>query len=303
MATAEEILMAAATDDIITIDSDLRTINIPPTIKLLGVESDKDVRRLQFRMPATYGDIDLSNFQIRINYLNAKSYGDVYPVTDKKVSSGYITFSWLVGQFALQYKGTVKFIVCIRDVAKDGTVLRELNTTLASLPVLEGLEPDAQIIEDNPNVLESILMQLDEVKANDASSYALRIDNEATWTSEQGFIVGQKGSNFVKVITLGTGLKLNGDKLELDIPIYNGETSDDEIIRFIIQISNDVEYRAVSGWTWREWVGSKYNTGGFIIDGSDIVCNSDGAALMDRSDEVTADDIIKADYEYSYAGG
>ena len=302
MATAEEILMAAATDDIITIDSDLRTINIPPTIKLLGVESDKDVRRLHFKMPATYGDIDLSNFQIRINYLNAKSEGDVYPVTDKAVASGYITFSWLVGKFAVQYKGAVRFIVCIRDVAKDGRVLRELNTTLASLPVLEGLETDAKIVEDNPNVLESILLQLDEVKANDASRYALRIDG-ATATSERGLVIGQKGSNYVKVITLGEGLKLNGDKLELDIPIYNGETSEDEIIKFIIQVSTDEEHIAVSGMTFGEWVNSKYNTGGYYINSGNVVCTSEGAAVMDGSNEVSADNVIKANHQYTYAGG
>lgn len=157
MATAEEILMAADVDDVIVIDSDLRTINIPSTIKLLGVESDKDVNRLWFRMPATYRGSDLSNFDVRINYFNAKMQADVYPVVDKQVTNGHIEFSWLVGRFAVQYKGAVRFIVCFRELDEDGTVLRELNTTISSLPVLEGLEPGEQIVQDNPDILEQLL--------------------------------------------------------------------------------------------------------------------------------------------------
>jgi len=164
MATAEEILLAEATEDTIVIDSDLRTINIPSTIKLLGVESDKDVKRLYFRMPATYGEVDLSSFDIRINYLNAKTKGDVYPVTDKAVADGNITFSWLVGKFALQYKGSVKFIVCLREMDEEGVVQRELNTSPAYLDVLEGLETTAQIAQDYPDIIEMVLKKLDEVE-------------------------------------------------------------------------------------------------------------------------------------------
>jgi hypothetical protein len=173
MATAEEILMAAATDDIITIDSDLRTINIPPTIKLLGVESDKDVRRLNFKMPATYGDIDLSGFDIRINYVNANARGDVYEVEDEEVEGDHITFSWLVGRFALQHRGTVRFIVCLRELSGGGDVLREFNTTVASLPVLEGLEPEVNILAENPDMLEKILKRLYAVESGTVSDIYL----------------------------------------------------------------------------------------------------------------------------------
>ena len=74
--TAEEVLQTmtetyAETDNILTIDNDLRTITIPPGITNIGVESDDGVHRLHFRMPRQYGEFDLSEFDIRINYLNA----------------------------------------------------------------------------------------------------------------------------------------------------------------------------------------------------------------------------------------
>lgn len=301
MATAEEILMAAEIDDIITIDSDLRTINIPPTIKLLGVESDKDVRRLHFKMPATYGEVDLSEFGIRINYLNAKSQGDIYHVTDKAVADGYITFSWLVGKFALQYKGTVKFIACLRKLDSNGVILRELNTTLASLPVLEGLETEARIIQENPSVIESILLQLDELKKVKPSDTALEIDNDATSTDSRGLLVGQRNSKWVEVITLGEGLKLNGSKLELDIPVYSGEVV--ELIKFTINIDALRDYVAISGMTWSEWITSEYNTDGYKVNADGIVCDKNGAAITFNSIEVKSSDMIVPDGVYDYTGG
>lgn len=41
-------------EDICVIDSDMRIIDIPEQFKVLGVESDKDVRAMQFRIPKTY---------------------------------------------------------------------------------------------------------------------------------------------------------------------------------------------------------------------------------------------------------
>ena len=67
MATAEELLSGVATvDKTLVISNDLRTISIPSSVPNLGVESDDDVLRLNFKMPLYIGDIDLSTFSIRM---------------------------------------------------------------------------------------------------------------------------------------------------------------------------------------------------------------------------------------------
>lgn len=154
MATADELLSTIDTDKTLIIDKDLRTITIPSSVKNLGVESDDDVLRLKFSMPRMYGDVDLSDFSIYINYMNAKNTGDVYVVDDKTIADDTITFSWLVGRVALAYKGNVRFIVCMKlyDSAME-EVIKEYNTTIASLPVLEGLETSEAAIEQNPDIL------------------------------------------------------------------------------------------------------------------------------------------------------
>ena len=170
MATAEEVLQTMAetyaeTDKVLTIDNDLRTITIPPGITNIGVESDDGVHRLHFRMPKQYGEFDLSEFDIRINYLNANNEGDKYAVLDKSAEEDYIDFSWLVGRHALAYRGNVTFIVCLRKSDGD-TVEKEFNTTVATLPVLEGLETTEQVTQEYPDALEEILRRLDDLEEN-----------------------------------------------------------------------------------------------------------------------------------------
>lgn len=177
MSTAAELLAKTSTDDsTIVIDNNLRTIKIPSSITNLGVEADDDVTRLQFQMPRMYGTTDLSTFSIHINYMNAKNEGDIYIVTDKSVQESSITFSWLVGPHALAYKGNVKFIVCMKETDNDAVILREFNTTVATLPVLEGLEVDAQYLEGElHDVLEQVLLLL----STNADTEVLRIQEES----------------------------------------------------------------------------------------------------------------------------
>lgn len=152
--------------EVCTIDNDLRTITIPSGLQTVGVESDEDVRRLNFQMPKQYGEVDLSEFNIRINFMNANNSGDVYAVTDKAVSGDNITFSWLVGRNALAYRGSIRFIVCLKRADAEGVVQQEFNTTVATLSVLEGLETTEAVVAENPDIIEQILARLDELEEN-----------------------------------------------------------------------------------------------------------------------------------------
>lgn len=158
MATAEELLANAIGDagnNILTVDLNARVINIPKGITNIGVMSDDDVLRLNFSMPRHYGEYDLSEFQMQINYLNAKKYGDVYKIEDAVVDTDTITFSWLVGRYAVTYVGEVRFNICCKlyDTVNTDIVLKEFNTTPASLPVLEGLETNEAIIQEYSDIL------------------------------------------------------------------------------------------------------------------------------------------------------
>ena len=144
------------------IDAETRKITVPETYKILGVESDEDSERVYFRAPRIVGDkIDLATLGLRINYQNANSQKDSYPVDDLTVENEFITFSWLLSRKAVAYKGTVKFIVCAVRIGDNAEISNEWNTTLASAEVLEGLEVDYSSIpeEEGKDLLEALIAQ------------------------------------------------------------------------------------------------------------------------------------------------
>lgn len=167
----------------LVIDHDLRVINIPSGIKVLGVASDDEVLRLNFKIPRYISITDLSEFSLRINYCNSKNEGDVYTITDSVVGDEYITFSWLVGPIATRYKGTTKFNISAIKLDEDGNVDREYNTTPASLDVLEGLEPNYEAVSMYSDIIEQWRQLLfthgNNVMIDDVTgvAYAIRISN------------------------------------------------------------------------------------------------------------------------------
>ena len=166
--TKSAVVAETQTEDICVIDSDLRIIDIPEQFKVLGVESDKDVKVMQFRIPKTYKGTDLSAFTISVNYQNARGMKDRYIVTDKKVSGDQIEFSWTVGKTATVYRGDTRFIVCMRLIGSDGVIKKEFNTTLATMTVLEGLEVDDPVIEQEEKDIIAQLLQIVDDKSKEA---------------------------------------------------------------------------------------------------------------------------------------
>lgn len=75
------------------------------------------------------------------------------------------------------YKGTVRFIVCLKLFDEEGSLTKEFNTTVSSLPVLRGLETGDLIVEQNPEVIDSILFRL-----NNLQKRLEEIEDEATGT-------------------------------------------------------------------------------------------------------------------------
>lgn len=160
--TLEEALEASGAEpvnDIFLINPENRTISVPASEKIFGVSHDGNTERKHFRCPKIVGDnIDLSTMHLYINYQNANGQKYPYLVEDVQTDGDYITFSWLIGQDVVAYKGQIKYIVC----AKNGATA-EWNTTLAEGTVLEGLEATDEVVERNPDIIEQILTRLDNV--------------------------------------------------------------------------------------------------------------------------------------------
>ena len=261
MLTAEQLLSGASiisdtgstevieVDKKLYIDFDTRQILIPDRIHQLGVESDDDVKKLTFSVPKMYYDCDLSTFNIYINYMNAKKEGDLFKVLPEKVREvgDNLEFDWIVGRNAVAYKGTVIFNVCMKkgsmqpdeeDPSQEIFVVdQEFNTTVANLPVLEGLETGEEVAQEYADFImqwEEMLFGIENsAKQNIILKGAEVIDAvEAAGEAQRQAIilkgsevvqtVNTAGENQVKAIEAKGTEVVNtvGEQLDIKIPAY-----------------------------------------------------------------------------------
>ena len=153
------------------IDLDTRAVLVPAG-EIIGVYHDKDVNRLTFEVPGIYKGIDLTGYQISINYMNEEEQKDVYLVNECNIAMGAndkpesITFDWVVGATACAVPGALSFTVCFKKLDSEGNILNEINTKLTRMKVLEGCEAVESEIEERymTDLAGQLYKELDEVK-------------------------------------------------------------------------------------------------------------------------------------------
>lgn len=160
---------------ICTIDSRTRTIFVPSEIVVGAVQSDKNAERIKFSCPKIVGDnLDLSKFSIRINFENVSSVDpdisikDQYICEDASISEDNIIFSWVIGKNAARYMGTIRFIVCAVKTDSDSNISIEWNTTVAQIPVLEGIEVDQPSLDENNKDVINQLLSITKAASDEA---------------------------------------------------------------------------------------------------------------------------------------
>ena len=157
MPTVDELLNASNEVTTCTINPDTREIIVPEKYKVLGVFSDEKVTKIPFTCPRVVGNnVDLTEYNLYINYQNASGTSNAYLIEDVVVSGDNITFSWLLSRYVTFSPGVVKYSFCAKKSNGD-TISNEWNTTIATGLVIQGLEATREIIEENPDIIESLI--------------------------------------------------------------------------------------------------------------------------------------------------
>ena len=206
MSTIDEVLAAAeVVDAVCVIDGETRIISVPAEYKELGVESDEKVTRVKFQCPKNVGDnIDLTEYNLYINYRNAGNKLNSYLVEDVTVTGDTINFSWLLSRHVTESPGTISYIVCAKK--SDGTgVINEWNTKVATGIVGIGLEATEEIEEQNIDAIEQILRSIVELEnkvggggSGEAGGYytpAVDADGNLSWTASKADMPAVDGAN------------------------------------------------------------------------------------------------------------
>lgn len=206
MSTIDEVLAAAeVVDAVCVIDGETRIISVPAEYKELGVESDEKVTRVKFQCPKIVGDnIDLTEYNLYINYKNASNKLNSYLVEDITVTGDIITFSWLLSRHVTESPGTISYIVCAKKSDNTG-VINEWNTKVATGTVGIGLEATEEIEEQNIDAIEQILRSIVELEnkvggggSGEAGGYyapAVDAAGNLSWTASKTGMPSVDGAN------------------------------------------------------------------------------------------------------------
>lgn len=169
----DEYINISPINDIITIDPETRTINLPASEILFGTEQEMNVERKYFKCPKIVGDnIDLSKHQIYITYVTAKDNTGtflpeeepgLYYCEDMAVDGDYITFSWLLSGNVLRNHRFIAFAVSAKHM--DGEVLKTRWKTKPAVGTVFLTVPDGEAIEERyPDIITQLLDRMNAVE-------------------------------------------------------------------------------------------------------------------------------------------
>lgn len=209
-----------------------RMVLLPKFMEIAGVESDENVRSIKFKFPKIVDGIDLTEMQLKINFMNSRQEKGQYLVTDLipyPSDENYVTFSWNLSRLVTRYRGVTKFIVCAVKTDDDGKIVTEWNTALSQMQVLEGLEVDEPEISPEEKDVIAQLISISQNSADNAEQSAQQAADSAKKAEEQlGKIVtphiGENGNWYIG--ENDTGKPSTGKQGEQGIPGAKGDKGD-----------------------------------------------------------------------------
>jgi hypothetical protein len=163
------------TEGHIIVDSN-RFITVPDELKRIAVANDHNIETVTFECPRYWDGHDLSQMQFYINYQSPdKSLGcyvvkslEIDPATDGNI----LHFDWTITRNVAKAEGKVVFLVCAKQVDKDGNEVLHWNSELCEdLYVSEGLECDDVLEEEYPDLYTQLLELINNVNTTYPDMY------------------------------------------------------------------------------------------------------------------------------------
>lgn len=204
------------------VDVDSRIIKIPEEVTHLGVKDDNETRTLKFQMPKVYKGLDLSDYSLEINFINANNKSDSALTENKQIDGDNITFEWCVGKSAYAKNGKVNFLVYAYLENEYGIKTNEWHTTWAKLDVLDGGNVNGAIAEENPRIIDEMLRRIRELENGktggtaDAVQYIAQTLTEKQQTQARANIGAASSAEVSKLSATVNDLKENGTGTGVD---------------------------------------------------------------------------------------
>ena len=281
MATnAEELLNGLSEEDMITyvansetephivVNSD-RTITVPDSLKCIGVYKDHNIETVIFDCPRYWDGHDLSAMHIYINSRCAINKSgkkpNSYLVNDVSVDEAnpdIIHFSWTISEYVTEVEEKIDFLVCAKETDLEGVETRRWHSKICQdMYICEGFDTVHEIVQENPDVIEQLLLRVEVLEKGGASDEAIASAVEAyllehpieggTISDEQ---IAQAVSEYMGENPIETGAtqeqveqieKNTKDIGELSEQIADKATIENNVIKFFKSGETDTELFSV----------------------------------------------------------
>ena len=152
----------------ITINSD-RSVTVPVELRKIGVQYDHNVNTIEFVGPRYSGNVDLSTMTIYINYILSDKTPGKYKAENVIIDdqdNSLIRFNWTITRNVTKVSGILSCLICAKKTDEEGNEINHWNTDIFRLlSVSEGMENDLVIQEQYPDVITSIMQNIEEHNA------------------------------------------------------------------------------------------------------------------------------------------
>lgn len=248
-----------------------RVITVPPDLRRLGVQYDKNVESVTFDCPRYWDGIDLLNMAMYINYIRSDRKTGSYHVADTAVvpdDENMINFTWTISEHVAYVNGKITFLVCAKHSDSSGASTNRWNSEInRDCYISEGMDTN-QVIEDvDTDLITQVLLKIDELdeKCTTIPTLVSQLENDSKHLEADGSVsFGRKTGTTVgeKSIAFGYDVEASGQYsfAEGELTKATGRGSHAE---GLISIANGMASHAEGGGTIAsgkyQHVQGKYN--------------------------------------------
>lgn len=196
-----------------------RVITVPPDLRRLGVQYDKNVESVTFDCPRYWDGIDLLNMAMYINYIRSDRKTGSYHVADTAVvpdDENMINFTWTISEHVAYVNGKITFLVCAKHSDSSGASTNRWNSEInRDCYISEGMDTN-QVIEDvNTDLITQVLLKIDELdeKCTTIPTLVSQLENDSKYLEADGSVsFGRKTGTTVgeKSIAFGYDVEASG---------------------------------------------------------------------------------------------
>ena len=275
----------------ITINSD-RSVTVPVELRKIGVQYDHNVNTIEFVGPRYSSNVDLSTMTIYINYILSDKTPGKYKAENVIIDDqddSLIRFNWTITRNVTKVSGILSCLVCAKKTDEEGNEINHWNTDIFRLlSVSEGMENDSVIQEQYPDVITSLIQNVEEhdtkllefsglnIRVNDLENNIHELKSDLEQLKQNGTGTGTGVTTEVKTLMLSLfkSAVYNNPEMQVTVDALeqkwtgSGSSEGEETVYYII--TNNLTNVSSSNSTGSVVKGASYSATLTVNDGYEM---------------------------------